>query len=116
VHEDDLQKAEQILSTSLAEKRGWAAFVVRCRHKDDTSHYLECHGVPILDATGEVVGFRGSDRDVTERKQVEEELRDAHRMEGIGELAGGFAHHFNNLLTVVVGHVDMHWSGLAAGP
>ncbi|HZW05292.1 MAG TPA: PAS domain S-box protein [Candidatus Nitrosotalea sp.] len=107
VHEDDLPKTEQILSTSLAEKRAWAAFVVRCRHKDDTYRYLECHGVPILDATGEVVGFRGSDRDVTERKQVEEELRDAHRMEGIGQLAGGFAHHFNNLLTVIVGHVDM---------
>ena len=107
VHEDDLPKAEHILSTSLAEKRRWAAFVVRCRHKDDTYRYLECHGVPILDATGEVVGFRGSDRDVTERKQVEEELRDAYRMEGIGHLAGGFAHHFNNLLTVIAGHVDM---------
>lgn len=107
VHEDDLPKAEQIFSTSLAEKRGWAAFVVRCRHKDDTYRYLECHGTPIFDTTGDVVGFRGSDRDVTERKQAEEELRDAHRMEGIGQLAGGFAHHFNNLLTVIVGHADM---------
>ena len=107
VHKDDLPKAEQILSTSLAEKRGWAAFVVRCRHKDNTYRYLECHGMPMLDAAGEVVGFRGSDRDVTERRQAEEELRDAHRMEGIGLLAGGFAHHFNNLLTVIVGHVEM---------
>ena len=107
VHEDDFLKAEEILSTALAEKRGWAAFVVRCRHKDDSYRYLECHGVPILDATGDVVGFRGSDRDVTERKQVEEELREAHRMEGIGQMAAGFAHHFNNLLTVIVGHVDM---------
>jgi signal transduction histidine kinase len=107
VHDDDLPKAEQILSTALTEKRGWSAFVVRCRHKDESYRYLECHGVPIFDATGEVVGFRGSDRDVTERKQVEEELRDAHRMEGIGQLAGGFAHHFNNLLTVIVGRVEM---------
>jgi signal transduction histidine kinase/CheY-like chemotaxis protein len=80
---------------------------VRCRHKDNTYRYLETHGVPVLDATGEVVGFRGSDRDVTERQRVEEEVRDAHRMEGIGRLAGGFAHHFNNLLTVIVGHADM---------
>ena len=107
VHEHDLPKAEQILSASLAEKRRWAGFVAKCRHKDGTYRYLECHGVPILDATGEVVGFRGSDRDVTERKQVDEDLRDAHRMEGIGQLAGGFAHHFNNLLTVIVGHVEM---------
>ena len=107
VHENDLPKAEQVLSASLAEKRRWAGFVVKCRHKNGTYRYLECHGVPILDATGEVVGFRGSDRDVTERKQVDEDLRDAHRMEGIGQLAGGFAHHFNNLLTVIVGHVEM---------
>ena len=107
VHEDDLRKAEEILSTSLAEKRGWAAFVVRCRHKDDSYRYLECHGVPILDETGDVVGFRGFDRDITERKQVEDELREAHRMEGIGQMAAGFAHHFNNLLAVIVGHVDM---------
>ena len=82
-------------------------FIVRCRHKDGTYRYLECHGVPILDPAGDVVGFRGSNRDITERKQVEEGVRDAHRMEGIGLLAGGFAHHFNNLLTVIVGHVDM---------
>ena len=107
MHEDDLPQAEKIPSTSLTERRGWAAFVVRCGHKDNTYRYLECHGVPILDTTGEVVGFRGSDRDVTERQRVEDELRDAHRMEGIGRLAGGFAHHFNNLLTVIVGHVDM---------
>jgi PAS domain S-box-containing protein len=107
VHEDDLPKAKQILSTSLAKRQGWAGFIVRCRRKDDTYRYLECHGVPILDATGDVAGFRGSDRDITERKQIEEGVRDAHRMEGIGLLAGGFAHHFSNLLTVIVGHVDM---------
>jgi PAS domain S-box-containing protein len=107
VHEDDLSSADRILSESSVEKPRWAAFVVRCRHKDNTYRYLECHGVPILGSTGEVVGFRGSNRDVTERTLVEEEMRDAHRMEGIGQFAGGFAHHFNNLLTVIVGHVDL---------
>ena len=107
VHDDDLSKVEQIISTAAAEKREWEAFPVRCRHKDGTYRYFECRGVPVLDATGEVVGFRGCDRDVTEHRQAEEELRDAHRMEGIGQLAGGFAHHFNNLLTVIMGHVDV---------
>jgi PAS domain S-box-containing protein len=107
VHQDDLPQARQILSTSLAEKRGWAAFIVRCRRNDGSYRYLECHGVPIFDAAGDVVGFRGSDRDITERKHVEEGVRDAHRMEGIGLLAGGFAHHFNNLLAVIAGHVEM---------
>ena len=107
IHKDDLPQAEETLSACMASKQRWTAFVVRCRHKNGTYRYLECHGVPILDATGEVLGFRGSDRDVTERKQAEEALRDAHRMDGIGQLAGGFAHHFNNLLTVIAGHVEM---------
>jgi signal transduction histidine kinase len=62
--------------------------------------------VPIFDEAGQLIGFRGSDRDVTDRVQAEQELRDAHKMEGIGRLAGGFAHHFNNLLQVIVGHVE----------
>ncbi|MGH9140886.1 MAG: PAS domain-containing protein, partial [Vicinamibacterales bacterium] len=56
VHDEDLAKAEAVLSRSLAEKRGWRAFVVRCRRKDDTYCDLECHGVPILAATGDVLG------------------------------------------------------------
>ncbi len=107
MHPDDRQKAETIRLAALAGKRGWATFIVRCRHKDHTYRSLECHGLPILDPAGDVIGFRGSNRDVTARMEAEEELRDAHRMEGIGQLAGGFAHHFNNLLTVIIGHVDM---------
>jgi PAS domain S-box-containing protein len=59
------------------------------------------------DDVGRPLRMIGFVRDITDRKQAEEELRDAHRMEGIGQLAGGFAHHFNNLLAVIVGHVEM---------
>jgi PAS domain S-box-containing protein len=49
--------------------------------------------------------------DVTARKLTEQELRETHKMDGIGRLAGGLAHDFNNLLTVILAHVD-----LAEGP
>jgi len=59
------------------------------------------------DGSGEIIGTVGAISDITERKQLEERLREGMRMEVVGQLAGGVAHDFNNLLTVIKCHTEL---------
>lgn len=58
------------------------------------------------DSTGRVEGYVAYVADVSKRKRMEEELRRSHRMQAVGQLTGGIAHEFNNLLLVILGNIE----------
>ena len=69
--------------------------------KDGKEFNLEWQIAPLRDADGNITHFVAIQRDITDRKKLEIQFRQSQKMEAIGQLAGGVAHDFNNILTVI---------------
>jgi len=82
------------------EAEGWRV------RKDGSRFWASVVINAVRSADGALIGFAKVTRDLTERRAAEEQLRQAQKMEGIGQLTGGIAHDFNNLLTVIIGNLD----------
>jgi PAS domain S-box-containing protein len=80
---------------------------VQRRHKNGQPIEVRISVAPLLGTAGDIRGQVRMLEDQREHKRVEDQLRQAQKMEAIGNLTGGIAHDFNNLLTIVIGNVDM---------
>ena len=104
VHPDDRQK---VMEAGKAYEEGRApSFEVeyRLHHKDGGYRWVLTRGACLRDSQGRAYRMAGSLTDITERKELEQQLLHAQKMESIGMLAGGVAHEFNNLLTAISGY------------
>jgi PAS domain S-box-containing protein len=88
------------------------------RFQDPTGRVFDLDAVfiPHRDESGDVQGCFVAARDMTEKRQLEAELRQSQKMEAVGRLTGGIAHDFNNLLSIIVGNMQLLARALRDSP
>lgn len=96
-----------IIQKNIARQQGvHDEYEVRGRKTNGELIWLQIKGAPLLDEDGIVIGSVGIMSDITESKSLREQLLASQKMEAIGRLAGGVAHDFNNLMTIILGYSE----------
>ncbi len=106
VHEADRSLVTGALEAALRTGR-YGPVEHRIVHPDGELRWIAGSGTTVLDHAGKPVRIVGSVQDITHRRLLEARLQEAQKLESIGRLAGGVAHDFNNMLTAILGNVEL---------
>ena len=101
----------EIFKNTLARQGYVTDFEFEIKLKNGGKRMVLENASAVRDAEGTVIAYRSFIRDITERKRLEDQFRQAQKMEGIGTLAGGIAHDFNNILGIILGYTAMMQKG-----
>jgi len=116
MHPDDLPSTQQSIMESAQSMKAWIhEFRMKDTRQEGAWRWVSGRALPCQGPTPGSVLWNGIFIDITDRRVLEDDLRQAQKIESVGRLAGSIAHDFNNLLTVILGQAELLSMELAPG-
>ncbi|WP_462324585.1 ATP-binding protein [Desulfoplanes sp.] len=103
---DTDSSVRESLYKNLEARRSWQGTLVKTK-KDGTNYLSEVSVNPVYDSEGNLDGFISWNRDITTKRKLEEQVARGQKLDSVGRMAGGIAHDINNLLTPILGFIEL---------